>query len=78
MSVSSYSKLKRYLHRSRVFMRLQSDKVRLVTFDEPTSALDPQGAKDMLHRFRMEQKGRTMIMATHNYEHLTKYADLIM
>ena len=43
MSVSSYPKLKRYLHRSRVFMRLQSDKVRLVTFDEPTSALDATG-----------------------------------
>lgn len=67
-----------YLRRSRLFMRLQSENIKLVTFDEPTSALDPPGAKNLLQRCRSKQQGKTMVFATHHYEHLVEYADLIL
>lgn len=63
---------------SRTFMRLQSDKIKLVTVDEPSSALDPQAELELFNRLREARKGRTMIFVTHRFGHLTKYADSIM
>lgn len=59
-------------------MRLQSEKIKLVTVDEPSSALDPQAELDLFNRLREARNGRTMIFVTHRFGHLTKYADSIM
>ncbi|KAJ8078030.1 hypothetical protein PM082_000232 [Marasmius tenuissimus] len=63
---------------SRTFMRIQSDKIKLVAVDEPTSALDPEGELALFTRLREARKGKTMLFITHRFGPLTKYADNII
>ncbi|MCR5067324.1 MAG: energy-coupling factor transporter ATPase [Erysipelotrichaceae bacterium] len=50
---------------------------RLLVLDEPTAGLDPQGAKSMMELFRSVNKksGITIIIVTHNMEHVLEYCD---
>lgn len=63
---------------ARMFMRLMSDKIRLVVVDEPSSALDPRGEFELFETLRANQHGRTMVFVTHRFGHLTKHADVIL
>jgi len=69
---------KQRLVASRTFMRLRSNKIKCVTVDEPSSALDPEGELELFQRLRDAKAGRTMILVTHRFGHLTKHADLII
>ena len=47
----------------------------VLVLDEPTAGLDPQGAKEMMSLFKMlnEKYGKTIIMVTHDMEHVLEY-----
>lgn len=49
----------------------------VLVLDEPTAGLDPQGAKEMMALFvRLNQEhGKTIIMVTHDMDHVLQYAD---
>ena len=59
-------------------MRLMSTDTRLVVVDEPTSAIDPVGEYELFERLRACRGERTMILVSHRFGHLTKYADQIL
>ena len=53
---------------------------RVLVLDEPTAGLDPQGARSMMELFRKlnrEQK-ITVIIVTHNMEHVLEYCDEVV
>ncbi|KAL0067401.1 hypothetical protein AAF712_005630 [Marasmius tenuissimus] len=63
---------------SRTFMRMQSNRIKLVAVDEPTSALDPEGELTLFTQLREARKGKTMLFITHRFGPLTKHADNII
>ncbi|KAK7048497.1 ABC transporter ATP-binding protein [Favolaschia claudopus] len=63
---------------SRTFMRFNSGKVKLVIADEGSSTLDPKGEWELFKNLRAERQGKTMVLVTHRFGHLTKYADLML
>ncbi|KAF8887220.1 P-loop containing nucleoside triphosphate hydrolase protein [Mucidula mucida] len=70
---------------ARTFMRLNARDstgddplVDLVVLDEPISATDPQAEKLIIDNFVRERQGRTMMVVTHKFGHLTKAADVIV
>lgn len=48
----------------------------VMVFDEPTAGLDPQGEKDMYKIFHdLHKKGKTIIIVTHNLNHVLEHSD---
>ncbi|OCN03519.1 energy-coupling factor transporter ATPase [Erysipelotrichaceae bacterium MTC7] len=49
----------------------------ILVLDEPTAGLDPQGAKEMMELFKKlhTDYGKTIIMVTHDMEHVLNYCD---
>ncbi|MGI6510041.1 MAG: energy-coupling factor transporter ATPase [Erysipelotrichaceae bacterium] len=52
----------------------------ILVLDEPTAGLDPQGAKSMMELFTMlnKEKGITVLIVTHNMEHVLEYCDEVV
>lgn len=52
----------------------------VLVLDEPTAGLDPQGAKEMMALFVKLNKelGKTIIMVTHDMDHVLNYADELL
>ena len=52
-------------------------KPKILVLDEPTAGLDPQGAESMMELFRKVNKnsGITVLIVTHNMEHVLQYCD---
>lgn len=52
----------------------------ILVLDEPTAGLDPQGAKSMMELFKMlnKEKGITILIVTHNMEHVLEYCDEVV
>ncbi len=52
----------------------------ILVLDEPTAGLDPQGAKAMMELFSMlnREKGITVLIVTHNMEHVLDYCDEVV
>lgn len=52
----------------------------ILVLDEPTAGLDPQGAKEMMGLFlRLNQElGKTIIMVTHDMEHVMNYCEEVI
>ncbi|KAF9552397.1 P-loop containing nucleoside triphosphate hydrolase protein [Agrocybe pediades] len=63
---------------SRMFMRFNSGKVKLVAVDEPSSALDAEAELDLFNNLIAAREGKTLLMVTHRFGHLTKHADMII
>jgi len=59
-------------------MRMKSNQVRFVAVDEPTSALDAEGELDLFNHLLDARQGKTMILVTHRFGHLTRRADIIV
>lgn len=48
----------------------------ILVLDEPTAGLDPQGAKEMMDLFKsLNQQGKTVIVVTHDMNHVLNYCD---
>lgn len=49
----------------------------VIVLDEPTAGLDPQGSKEMMELFLKlkNEHNKTVVMVTHDLEHVLKYAD---
>ena len=48
----------------------------VLVLDEPTAGLDPQGAKEMMDLFRtLNDQGKTVIIVTHDMNHVLNYCD---
>lgn len=52
----------------------------ILVFDEPTAGLDPKGAKDMMELFRKLNKEyhKTVILVSHDMEHVMNYCDRVL
>lgn len=52
----------------------------VLVLDEPTAGLDPQGAKEMMTLFMNlnKEKGKTVLLVTHDMEHVLKYCDHVI
>ena len=51
----------------------------ILVLDEPTAGLDPQGAIEMMQLFaRLNQQGVTIILVTHNMDHVLEYCDQVV
>lgn len=52
----------------------------VIVLDEPTAGLDPQGAQDMMQLFKKLNKeyNKTLIMVTHDMNHVLNYADEVV
>ncbi len=52
----------------------------VLVLDEPTAGLDPQGSKDMMELFVKLNKehGKTIIMVTHDMDHVLHYAENVL
>lgn len=52
----------------------------VLVLDEPTAGLDPQGAKEMMDLFvRLNKEhGVTIVMVTHDMDHVLQYADKLL
>ena len=52
----------------------------VLVFDEPTAGLDPKGAKDMMELFRKLNKEyhKTVILVSHDMEHVMNYCDRVL
>lgn len=59
-------------------MRFTSGAVKLVIADEGSSALDPEGEYELFKNIREERDGKTIVLVTHCFGPLTKYADTIL
>ena len=59
-------------------MRFKSGKVKFVAVDEPSSALDAEAELKLFERLIASREGKTMVLVTHRFGHLTKHADQIM
>lgn len=50
-----------------------------IILDEPTAGLDPVGRKEIMDLFKaQQQKGKTIILITHNMDDVANYADKLM
>ena len=48
----------------------------ILVLDEPTAGLDPQGAKEMMSLFKsLNEQGKTVIIVTHDMNHVLDYCD---
>lgn len=48
----------------------------ILVLDEPTAGLDPQGTKEMMDLFKtINQSGKTVIIVTHDMNHVLHYCD---
>lgn len=48
----------------------------VLVLDEPTAGLDPQGAKEMMQLFKnLHKNGTTIILVTHDMNHVLNYCD---
>lgn len=48
----------------------------ILVLDEPTAGLDPQGAKEMMDLFKsLNQQGKTIIIVTHDMNHVLNYCN---
>ena len=52
----------------------------ILVFDEPTAGLDPKGAKDMMNLFKdlNEQYHKTVILVSHDMEHVLNYCQRVI
>lgn len=52
----------------------------ILVLDEPTAGLDPQGAKQMMSLFKKYNRDfqRTVLMVTHDMEHVLNYCDEVV
>ena len=52
----------------------------ILVFDEPTAGLDPKGAKDMMELFKRlnEQFHKTVILVSHDMEHVLNYCKRVV
>lgn len=51
----------------------------ILVLDEPTAGLDPQGAIEMMDLFaRLNRQGVTIILVTHNMDHVLEYCDQVV
>lgn len=52
----------------------------ILVLDEPTAGLDPQGATSMMNLFRKlnRENGITVLIVTHNMEHVLEYCDEVV
>ncbi|MBQ3375262.1 MAG: energy-coupling factor transporter ATPase [Erysipelotrichaceae bacterium] len=55
-------------------------KPQILVLDEPTAGLDPQGAENMMELFRKinKENGITVLIVTHNMEHVLQYCDEVV
>ena len=53
---------------------------KVLVLDEPTAGLDPQGAKEMMTLFMNlnKKENKTVILVTHDMEHVMKYCDHVI
>ncbi|KAJ7808419.1 P-loop containing nucleoside triphosphate hydrolase protein [Mycena olivaceomarginata] len=63
---------------SRMFMRFNTGKIRLVLVDEPSAALDPTAEQDIFRNLLAEREGKTIVFVTHHFAYLTSKADQII
>jgi len=59
-------------------MRFKSGKIKFVAVDEPSSALDAEGELQLFNKLIAAREGKTMVVVTHRFGHLTRCADQIM
>ena len=51
----------------------------ILVLDEPTAGLDPQGTKEMMDLFKkINQAGKTVIIVTHDMNHVLQYCDHVV
>lgn len=51
----------------------------ILILDEPTAGLDPQGANEMMNLFKKINKfGKTIILVTHDMNHVLRYCDEVV
>lgn len=51
----------------------------VIVMDEPTAGLDPKGSKDIMDLLKeMHESGKTIILITHNMEHVIEYAKKVV
>lgn len=51
----------------------------VIVMDEPTAGLDPKGSKDIMELLKsMNESGKTIILVTHNMEHVIDYASRVV
>lgn len=51
----------------------------ILILDEPTAGLDPQGTNEMMSLFkRINESGKTIILVTHDMNHVLQYCDEIV
>lgn len=51
----------------------------ILVLDEPTAGLDPQGTKEMMQLFKkIHQSGKTIIIVTHDMNHVLEYCDEVV
>ena len=53
---------------------------KVLVLDEPTAGLDPQGAQTMMELFRKinKEEGITVLIVTHNMEHVLEFCDEVV
>lgn len=53
---------------------------KVLVLDEPTAGLDPQGAQEMMTLFMNlnKKEGKTVLLVTHDMEHVMKYCDHVI
>lgn len=51
----------------------------ILVLDEPTAGLDPQGTKEMMDLFqKIHQTGKTVVLVTHDMNHVLTYCDHVI
>lgn len=51
----------------------------ILILDEPTAGLDPQGTKEMMNLFkRINESGKTIVLVTHDMNHVLQYCDEVV
>ena len=51
----------------------------ILILDEPTAGLDPQGTKEMMSLFKsIQETGKTIIIVTHDMNHVLEYCDEVV
>lgn len=51
----------------------------VIVMDEPTAGLDPKGSKEIMDLLKeMHESGKTIILITHNMEHVIEYAKKVV
>lgn len=59
-------------------MRINGDGIRFLAADEATSAMDPEGEFELLSNLKELRGDKTVVLITHRFGHLTRFADLIL